>query len=130
MSVTPFATIKAYRRTGGAVVIVEREGRPPHRYRVSLQRYHVVREWHAFGRHRWVTSGAWARNNMVASMWAREKIPPTNGGDRPPPIDIEAAPAGVCTADEGLPQPRTTEVRSHGVFTQAEVYPRPRGAFC
>ena len=35
----PLASIRAYRRTGGAVVTVERAGRAPHRHRVSHRRY-------------------------------------------------------------------------------------------
>ena len=91
---TPIATIKGYRRTGGAVVTVARQGRPPHRYRVSLRRYHELRGWLlAISRHRWTTSGAYMRSSMTISLWAAERDPrndfPTNGqgrtgGDRPP----------------------------------------------
>ncbi len=41
----PIATITAYRRKGGAVVTVERQGHPPRRYCVSIPRYHALREW-------------------------------------------------------------------------------------
>ncbi len=44
----PLATIKAYRRTGGAVVTVERAGRAARR---------------------WRTSGAWLRSSIVVSLW-------------------------------------------------------------
>jgi hypothetical protein len=74
---TPVATIKAYRRTGSAVVTIQRNGRPPHRYRVSLRRYHALREW-ALRCHRWRTSGAWMRNSMTVSLWGQEVThPPT-----------------------------------------------------
>ena len=39
----PLASIRAYRKTGCAVVTVERQGRIPHRYRVSLRRYAAPR---------------------------------------------------------------------------------------
>lgn len=65
----PFATVRAYRCTGGAVVNVEREGRPTHRYRVSLRRYHALREWTAFGSHPYKASGAWLRSSMTAYLW-------------------------------------------------------------
>jgi hypothetical protein len=69
----PVATIKAYRRKGGAVVTVEREGRPPHRHCVTLKRYHALREWAAFGEHPWKTSGAWMRSSMTAYLWEQRK---------------------------------------------------------
>lgn len=65
----PFATVRSYRRTGGAVVNIEREGRPTRRYRVSLRRYHALREWTAFGSHPYKTSGAWLRSSMTAYLW-------------------------------------------------------------
>lgn len=64
----PLATVKAYQRT--AIVTVKRQDRPLHRYRVSLKRYHILREWAALGGHRWRTSGAWMRSSFVASLWA------------------------------------------------------------
>ncbi len=69
MSATPIATINAYRRKGGAVVTVERQGRPPRRYRISLRRYKALQEWAAFGEHPWKTSGAYMRSSMAVSLW-------------------------------------------------------------
>ena len=67
----PLATVKAYRRTGGAVVTVDRVGRPTHRYCVSLRRYHALREWTLTrAARRWRTSGAWMRSSMVCSIWS------------------------------------------------------------
>lgn len=71
----PVATIRAYRKTGGAVITVERQGRPPHRYRVSLRRYHALREW-TIRQHEWKTSGAYMRSSMAVSLWTtREPVP-------------------------------------------------------
>ena len=69
---TPVATIRAYRKTGAAVVTVQREGRTPHRYQVSLKRYHALGEWILFGGHPWRTSGGWMRSSMQAALWAKE----------------------------------------------------------
>jgi hypothetical protein len=66
MSTTLVATIRAYRRKGGAVVTVMREGRPSHRYDVSLRRYHAIRQWVAFGKHPWKSSGAWLNSGLTA----------------------------------------------------------------
>ena len=41
----PLASIRAYRRTGCAIVTIERAGRAPHRHRISLRRYASLREW-------------------------------------------------------------------------------------
>ena len=65
----PLAVIRAYRRKGAAVVIVEREGRAPRRYRVSLRRYHALRDCLASGGHPWKTSGAWLRSSVTVSLW-------------------------------------------------------------
>ena len=65
----PLATIRAYRRTGGAIITIERQGRPPHRYGVTLRRYHALREWTASGSDPWKTSGAWLKSSMTASLW-------------------------------------------------------------
>ena len=66
----PLASIKAYRRKGGAIVTIERQGRAPRRHRVSLRRYRALREWLARGAHRrWATSGVWMRNSMAISLW-------------------------------------------------------------
>ena len=72
----PFATVRAYRRTGGAVVNVEREGRRTHRYHVSLRRYHALREWTAFGSHPYKSSGAWLRSSMTAYLWRCDRTNP------------------------------------------------------
>lgn len=65
----PLATIKAYRRKGGAVVTIERAGRPKHRHCVSLRRYHALREWtHTRPKPRY-TSGAWLRSGMTVYLW-------------------------------------------------------------
>jgi len=74
----PVATIRAYRRTGGAVVTVQRKGRPPHRYHVSLRRYHALRQWTAFGSHPWRSSGAWLHSSLTAHLWAKEVVAPTS----------------------------------------------------
>jgi hypothetical protein len=66
----PLATVKAYRRTGGAIVTVKHHGRT-RRYRVSLRRYHALREWTLTrAAHRWRTSGAWLRASVACSIWA------------------------------------------------------------
>ena len=89
----PFATIKAYRRKGGAVITVERHGLPPRRHHVSLRRYHAVREWLALSGHPWVTSGAYASSSIAISLWATQRRTPNDaptsgqsptGGDRTP----------------------------------------------
>ena len=79
----PDATTKAYRRTGRAVVTVEREGRPPRRLRLSLQRYHALREWTAFCDHPWKHSGACIKSSMTAYLWsppAMSDVTPIKGG--------------------------------------------------
>ena len=72
MAAIPFATIKAYRRRGGAVVTVARPGRPAHRYIVSLRRYHALRRWIVVGGHPWRSSGAWLNSSLNACLWAKE----------------------------------------------------------
>ena len=73
----PLATIRAYRRTGGAVVAVERAGRAPHRHRVSLRRYAALREWTITrAARRWRTSGAWLRSSIVVSLWPQGRCRP------------------------------------------------------
>jgi hypothetical protein len=65
----PFATVRAYRRTGGAVVTVEHHGRS-RRYTVSLSRYHALREWTLTkAARRWRTSGAWLRSSVACFIW-------------------------------------------------------------
>lgn len=64
------ASIRAYRRTGGAVVTVERVGRARRRHRVSLRRYAALREWTlAAAARRWRTSGWWGRSSIAVSLW-------------------------------------------------------------
>ena len=71
----PLASIKAYRKTGCAVVTVERQGRSPHRHRVSLRRYASLREWTITrAARRWRTSGAWLRGSIVVSLWAPKEV--------------------------------------------------------
>jgi hypothetical protein len=67
----PLASIKAYRRTGCATVIVERAGRTPHRHRISLRRYAALRAWtHHRAPRLWHTSGFWDRSSFVLSLWS------------------------------------------------------------
>jgi len=65
----PIAVVKAYRRTGGAVVTIERVGRPKRRHCVSLKRYNALREWTLAGRHPWRWSGGFMRTSMTAYLW-------------------------------------------------------------
>jgi hypothetical protein len=66
----PLASIRAYRRTGGAIVTVERAGRAPHRHRISLRRYATLREWTITrAPRRWRTSGWWGRSSIAVSLW-------------------------------------------------------------
>ena len=66
----PLATLRAYRLTGGAIVIVERALRTPHRHRVSLRRYASLREWTITrAARRWRTSGYSNRSSFVLSLW-------------------------------------------------------------
>lgn len=69
-STVPHVFIRAYRKTGCAIVTVKRAGRAPHRHRISLRRYAALREWtltHAA--HRWGTSGVWLRSSIAVSLW-------------------------------------------------------------
>lgn len=73
----PLASIKAYRRTGGAVVTIERQGRSPRRHRVSLRRYAALRGWTITrAARRWRTSGAWLRGSIAVSLWPPAHEPP------------------------------------------------------
>lgn len=64
------ASIRAYRKTGCAIVTVERAHRTPHRHRVSLRRYAALREWTlAAAPRRWKTSGAWLHSSIAVSLW-------------------------------------------------------------
>ncbi len=66
----PLASIRASRRTGCAIVTVERAGRTPHRHRVSLRRYARLRDWTlTAAARRWKTSGAWLRSSIAVSLW-------------------------------------------------------------
>ena len=67
----PLASIRAYRRTGGAIVTIERAGRAPHRHCVSLRRYAALREWTITNAaRRWRTSGWLGRSSIAVSIWA------------------------------------------------------------
>ena len=71
LTAVPLASIRAYRRTGGAIVTIVRAGRAPHRYRVSLRRYAALREWTVTrAARRWRTSGALLRSSIAVSLWA------------------------------------------------------------
>jgi hypothetical protein len=66
----PLATIHAYRKTGGAIVTVERAGRAPRRHRISLRRYAALRAWTlTAAARRWRTSGTWLRGSIAVSLW-------------------------------------------------------------
>ena len=66
----PLASIKAYRKTGCAIVTVERAGRTPHRHRISLCRYAALREWTITRAARlWRTSGCSDRSSFTVSLW-------------------------------------------------------------
>ena len=66
----PLATLRAYRRTGGAIVTAERGGRAPHRHQISLRRYAALRKWTiTAAARRWRTSGAWLRSSIAVSLW-------------------------------------------------------------
>lgn len=71
MSDRPHVTIKAYRKTGGAVVTIERRERAAHRHRISLRRYAALREWTITkAPRRWRTSGGWGRTSFAVSLWS------------------------------------------------------------
>ncbi len=66
----PLAAIRAYRKTGCAVVTIERAGRAPHRHRLSLRRYAALREWTITrAPRRWCTSGWWGHRSIAVSLW-------------------------------------------------------------
>ena len=66
----PLAAIRAYRKTGCAIVTVERAHRTPHRHRVSLRRYALLRAWTITRATRhWKTSGWWGRGSIAVSLW-------------------------------------------------------------
>ncbi|MHB1543895.1 MAG: hypothetical protein ACYCVU_04830 [Gammaproteobacteria bacterium] len=68
-TLVPLATIRAYRRTGHAVVTITRSGRS-RRHLVTLRRYALLREWTVTqaARH-WRTSGWWGRSSIAVSLW-------------------------------------------------------------
>ena len=66
----PLAVIRAYRKTGCAVVLIARAGRASHRHRVSLRRYAALRAWTITrATRRWKTSGALLRGSITVSLW-------------------------------------------------------------
>lgn len=75
MSKSQIAIVRAYGKSRGAVVTVERRGRPPHRYRVSRRRYHALHEWLLFGNHGCETSGAFLRGSFDGPLWQQEPMP-------------------------------------------------------
>lgn len=67
----PLAAIRAYRKTGCAIVTVQRAGRAPHRHRISLRRYALLRAWTiSHAARRWRTSGWWGRSSIAVSLWS------------------------------------------------------------
>lgn len=60
------ADIRAYRRTGHAIVSVTRRGRT-HRYRVTLARYYWLRFWLII-LCPWRTGGAWMRSSLDVTV--------------------------------------------------------------
>ncbi len=67
----PMPVIRAYRKTGCAIVIVERARRARHRHRISLRRYAALREWTITrATRRWRTSGHSDRSSFVLSLWS------------------------------------------------------------
>lgn len=69
----PLATIKAQRRTGHAVVTIERRGRK-RRHRVSLRRYRSF-YWWTIQTCPWRCSGAWLRHGLDITV-SQELAPP------------------------------------------------------
>ena len=59
---SPLATVKAYRRTGCAVITIERNGRV-RRHTVSLRRYRTFYFW-TIKKCPWKCNGAWMRHGM------------------------------------------------------------------
>lgn len=67
----PLSVIRAFRKTGCAIVTVERAARAPHRHRVSLRRYALLRAWtHHRAPRLWHTSGFWDRSSFVLFLWS------------------------------------------------------------
>ncbi len=72
----PLASIRAYRKTGCAIVTIERAGRAPHRHRISLRRYAALREWTITrAARRWRTSGALLRSSITVCLWPQRPTP-------------------------------------------------------
>ena len=70
VAAVPLASIRASRRTGHAIVTVERAHRAPHRHRVSLRRYALLRAWTLTRAARlWRTSGCSDRTSFTVSLW-------------------------------------------------------------
>lgn len=68
---TPLAVIRAYRKTGYGIVTVERAHHTPHRHRVSLRRYTLLRAWTITrAPRRWRTSGSSDRSSFALSLWS------------------------------------------------------------
>ena len=67
----PLVSIRAYRKTGGAIVIVERARRAPRRHRISLRRYASLRAWtHHRAPRLWHRSGYSDRSSFVLTLWS------------------------------------------------------------
>ena len=66
----PLVSIRAYRKTGCAIVTVERAHRAPHRHRVSLRRYALLRAWTITRAARlWRTGGCSDRSSFSVALW-------------------------------------------------------------
>jgi hypothetical protein len=64
------ASIRAYRKTGCAIVTVEQRRRTDRRHRISLRRYAAPLEWTIIrAARRWQTSGWWGRSSIAVSLW-------------------------------------------------------------
>jgi hypothetical protein len=71
----PRATIRASRRKGHAVVVIERQGRKPRRHQVTLHRYALLREWTLTAKYCERRSGAWMRSSFTACLWDSNPLP-------------------------------------------------------
>ncbi len=65
----PLAHVRAGRRTGHAVITIERNGRTQ-RHKVSLKRYRAF-FWWTIRRCPWKCSGSWARHGIDITIWNR-----------------------------------------------------------
>jgi hypothetical protein len=70
---TPIATIRAYLCDTYAIIRIRR-GLTVRHHRVSIRRYHAVRNWTAFrqGAH---VSGLWLRDRFTAHIWSEPYFP-------------------------------------------------------